>query len=95
MFWEVIVSVILRKEVYMNICPILNGFRYFALSISNLAHNVFLPSLYEQSQQPTDASCRFTRFRHWRITVGEKENIVCQILETVRNRTRVHINFFS
>jgi hypothetical protein len=25
--------------------------------------------VYEQSQQPTDASHRFTCFRHWRITV--------------------------
>ena len=27
-FWEVIVSVILSKNVYMNMCPIPNGFRY-------------------------------------------------------------------
>jgi hypothetical protein len=26
-FWEVIVSVILRKKVYMYMCPIPNGFR--------------------------------------------------------------------
>jgi hypothetical protein len=26
-FWEIIVSVILSKNVYMNMCPILNGFR--------------------------------------------------------------------
>jgi hypothetical protein len=26
-FWEVIVSVILSKKLYMNMCPILNGFR--------------------------------------------------------------------
>ena len=26
-FWEVIVSVILSKNVYMNMCPIPNGFR--------------------------------------------------------------------
>jgi hypothetical protein len=25
-FWEVIVSVIPRKKVYMNMCPIPNGF---------------------------------------------------------------------
>jgi hypothetical protein len=59
-------------------------------------------SLYEQSQQPTDASHRFTCFRHWRIMAGGKENIARQIKnnalrisETVRNRTHVHINFFS
>ena len=27
LFWEVIVSVILSKNVYMNMCPIPNGFR--------------------------------------------------------------------
>jgi len=26
-FWEVIVSVILSKNVYVNVCPILNGFQ--------------------------------------------------------------------
>jgi len=26
-FWDVIVSVILSKNVYVNMCPILNGFR--------------------------------------------------------------------
>jgi hypothetical protein len=26
-FWEVIVSVILSKKLYMNMCPILNGLR--------------------------------------------------------------------
>jgi hypothetical protein len=29
-FWEVIVSAIVRKKVCMNVCPILNGFRYLA-----------------------------------------------------------------
>jgi hypothetical protein len=37
-FWEVVVSVILRKNIYMNMCPIPNDFRY-------LARNIFLPSL--------------------------------------------------
>ena len=26
-FWEVIISVILSKNIYMNTCPIPNGFR--------------------------------------------------------------------
>jgi hypothetical protein len=59
-------------------------------------------SLYEQSQQPTGASHRFTYFRHWRITVGEKENIARQIQntepkisETVWNRTHVDRKLFS
>jgi hypothetical protein len=58
--------------------------------------------LYAQSQQPTDASHRFTCFRHWRITAGGKENIARriqntgrQLSQTVRNRTHVHIRFFS
>jgi hypothetical protein len=34
-----------KKEVYMNMCPVLNGFRYLARSILNLARNIFLPSL--------------------------------------------------
>jgi hypothetical protein len=101
-FWEVIISAILRKKVYMNMCPIPNCFRYLGRSILNFARNIFLPSLYEQSRQPTDASHRSTCFRHWRITAGGKENIAHQIQntarqisETVRNRTHVHINFFS
>jgi hypothetical protein len=32
-FWEVIVSVILSKEVYMYVCPIPNGFRDRATSL--------------------------------------------------------------
>jgi hypothetical protein len=44
-FCEVTVWVILRKEVYMNMCPIPNGFRYLARGILNLARNIFLPSL--------------------------------------------------
>jgi hypothetical protein len=48
-FWEVIVPVIPRKKVYMNMCPIKNGFRY-------LARNIFLPSL----SAITTANWRFT-----------------------------------
>jgi hypothetical protein len=63
----------------------------------------YFPSLplCEQSQQLTDASHRFTCFRHWRITVGRKENIARQIQnierqisETVPNRTHVFMDFF-
>jgi hypothetical protein len=32
-FWEVIVSVILSKKVYMYMCPIPNGFRDTAISL--------------------------------------------------------------
>jgi len=34
-FWEVIVSVILSKNVYMNICPIPNGFQDRAIWMCN------------------------------------------------------------
>jgi hypothetical protein len=53
-FWEVIVLVILRKKVYMNMCPILNGFRHLACSILNLGHNIFLPS---HQNVPLSAAC--------------------------------------
>jgi hypothetical protein len=43
-FWKVIVSAILRKKVYMSMCPIPNGFWYLECSILNLARNIFLPS---------------------------------------------------
>jgi hypothetical protein len=33
-----------KKKVGMNMCPIPNGFRYFARRILNLARNIFLPS---------------------------------------------------
>jgi hypothetical protein len=32
-FWEVMVSVILSKKLYMNMCPIPNGFRVSALCL--------------------------------------------------------------
>ena len=34
-FWKVIVSVILSKNVYMNMCPIPNGFRDRAIWMYN------------------------------------------------------------
>jgi hypothetical protein len=34
-FWEVIVSVILSRRVYMYMCPIPNGFRESAVSLYN------------------------------------------------------------
>jgi hypothetical protein len=46
-FWEVIVSVILNKKLYMNMCPISNGFRDRAIWLySGLAWapSIVLPS---------------------------------------------------
>jgi hypothetical protein len=88
-FWEVIVSVILRKSVYMNMCPIPNGFRY-------LARNIFLPS---NRNAPMSEAC-FTGVKHQLAVViahreGGNEYITRQISETVRNKTHVHINVFS
>jgi hypothetical protein len=86
-FCEVIVSVILKK----NLCEHMSYSERFPIFGAQ-----YFPSLplYEQSQQPTDASHRFTCFRQWRITAGGKENIARQISETVRNRTHVYINLF-
>jgi hypothetical protein len=43
-FWEVIVSVILSKKVYENMCPIPNGFRDTAISLyrSKIADKILL-----------------------------------------------------
>jgi hypothetical protein len=44
-FWEVIVSVILSKEMYMYMCPIPKGFREGAISLNiilDLAPNTAL-----------------------------------------------------
>jgi hypothetical protein len=41
-FWEVIAAVIPRKQVYINMRPIPNGFRYLARSILNMARDIFL-----------------------------------------------------
>jgi hypothetical protein len=94
-FWEVTVSVILRKSLYEHV-SYSEQFPTFGEQYFESGTQYFL------SQQPTDASHRFTCFRQWRITVGGKENIarqiqnsVRQISETVRNRTHVHTNLFS
>jgi hypothetical protein len=39
-FWEVIVSVILSKKVYMYMCPIPNGFRDTAISLHSTLYTV-------------------------------------------------------
>jgi hypothetical protein len=114
-FWEVIVLASLSKNVCMNMCPILNGkcktqkllirkrfYEYvlfltpvFTVQVTELVHH------HQQSQQPTDASHRFTWFRQWRSRVGGKNTTGRpsqtaiqsngSILETVLNRSHVHI----
>jgi hypothetical protein len=87
-FWEVIVSVILRNKVYMNMCPIPNVFWY-------LARNIFLPS---HRKAPLSEACESVWSVSWMLWIahrdGGKENIARWISETVRNRTHFHINSF-
>jgi hypothetical protein len=101
-FWELIVSVILGKELYINMCLMPNGFRYLALSILNLAPDIFLPSLSMSNHNSQLSLHTDSHASDWRITAGGEENIarqiqntLCQISETVRNRTHIHIHFFS
>jgi hypothetical protein len=51
-FWEVIVSVILSKKLYMNMCPISNGFRDRAISVAWLGRPVlsFPPALLREGR---------------------------------------------
>jgi hypothetical protein len=51
-FWEVIVSVILSKKLYMNMCPIPNGFRDRAILVIWLGRPVlaFPPSLLQEGR---------------------------------------------
>jgi hypothetical protein len=84
-FWEIIVSVILRKKALYEHVSYSERFPIFGAQYFEFGAQYFptLP-LCEQSQQPTDALHRFTCFRHWRITAGGKKNIVRQIQNTVR-----------
>jgi hypothetical protein len=51
-FWEVIVSVILSKKLYINMCPIPNGFRYRSILVVWLGRPVlsFLPALLREGR---------------------------------------------
>jgi hypothetical protein len=52
-FWEIIVSVILSKEIYIYMYPIPNGFRDRAITLHNildLAPNIVLPSWHVNRQ---------------------------------------------
>jgi hypothetical protein len=101
-FWEVIVWDILRKNVYINISLIPNGFRYLVRSILNLALNIYLLSLSMSSHNSqvtirTDSHASDIGILRWegRKNIGRQiQNTARHILETDRNRTHVHINFF-
>jgi hypothetical protein len=51
-FWEVIVSVILSKNLYMKMCPIPNGFRERAILVVWLGRTVlsFPPALLREGR---------------------------------------------
>jgi hypothetical protein len=51
-FWEVIVSIILSKKLYMNMCPIPNGFRDRAILVVWLGRPVlsFPPTLLREGR---------------------------------------------
>jgi hypothetical protein len=51
-FWEVIVSVILSKKLYVNMCPIPNGFRDRAILVVWLGRPVltFPPDLLREGR---------------------------------------------
>jgi hypothetical protein len=51
-----------KKKVYMNMCPIPNGFRYLASSILNLASNIFLPS---RRNAPMSEACESMQSVSW------------------------------
>ena len=89
-FWEVIVSVILSKKLYMNICPIPNGFRDRAiwkqtakLLIRKRYYKyvlflipVFIVQVTELVQFIVNVRKfhRFTCFRQWRSRAGRKDS---------------------
>ena len=90
-FWEVVVSVILsKKKLYMNMCPILNGFRHRVIWMQtakllkiNRCYEyvlflipVFIVQVTELVQFIINVRKfhTFTCFRQWRSRAGEKDN---------------------
>jgi hypothetical protein len=89
-FWEVIVLVILSKTLYMNMCPIPNGFRDRAIwmqTVKLLIRKryyeyvlflipVFIVQVTELVQFIIDVRKfhRFTCLREWRSRAGGKDN---------------------
>ena len=86
-FWEVIVSVILSKKLYMNMCPIPNGFRYRAIWMQTAKllirkryyqYVLFLIPVFIVQVGTVYNKCskirRFTCFRQWRSRAGGKDN---------------------
>jgi hypothetical protein len=89
-FWEVIVPVILNKKLYMNMCPIPNGFRDRAIWIQTakllirkrylelvlFLIPVFIVQVTELMQFIINVRKFhiFTCFRQWRSMAGGKDN---------------------
>jgi hypothetical protein len=91
-------------------CPIPNGFRYLARSILNLARSILnlARSIFHPFHRnaPLSEACESVwsvSWLWWLLIEREGkgnialqiQNTAPQISETVRNRTHVHINFFS
>jgi hypothetical protein len=84
-FWEVIVSVILSKKLYMNMCPIPNGFRDRAIWLySGLAWapSIVLPS---RPAAPLSEACWRCNFRTFIINCTN--SVTWTINTGIRNST--------
>ena len=83
-FWEIIVSVILSKKLYMNMCPIPNGFRDRAIWLySGLA---WAPSIVLPSRPaPLSEACEFSNFR--KFIINCTNSVTWTINTGIRNST--------
>jgi hypothetical protein len=86
-FCEVIISAILRKSVYMNMCPIPNGFRYLAPIVSfpptAMRHWLKRVNRCEASVGCCDGKYCAPNSKYCKKNIGNHSN-----------RTHVHINLF-
>jgi hypothetical protein len=106
-FWEVIVSVILSKKVYMYMCPIPNGFRDRATSLHRSKIAVSNTGIYCSSDKFDIVYLVQYIFENPTGNVNALcnscEDMACfspvqwnsSLSQTVRNRTHVHIHFFT
>ena len=104
-FWEVIVSAILSKKLYTNMCPIPNGFgdraiwmqtakllvrkRYYEYVLFLMP--VFIVQVTELVQFIINVRKfhRFTCFRQWRSRAGGKDNTVRPSQTTIQSNDSI------
>jgi hypothetical protein len=99
-FWEVIVSVILNKKLYVNMCPIPNGFRHRAIWVQTTKllirrryyeYVLLIPAIIVQVTEFVQFIMnvrkfhRFTCFRQWRSRAGVKDNTGCPNQTTMQS----------